>query len=89
MLARHLQPVWPERSKGSSGALAAPHNAAILKALRSFEKERKQRVLPISVRAHAMGSALQIAFPPVRPLATLIIPGPYIYLHYVFTTTTV
>ena len=62
-LAQQLRPVWPSQSRGK--AFTAAQAASISAALRQYEKERKQRVLPITVRANAMGVALNIALAPV------------------------
>ena len=67
VLARHLRDAWPSQSQQGE-SLSSSQRATVAQALRAFEGERRKRVLPITLRSHAIGAAGQIGLPLVRPL---------------------
>ena len=66
MLARHLRDAWPSDAGSASSGLTAEQQQRVAGALRAYEGERRKRVLPVSLRSHAIGAAGQVAFPLVR-----------------------
>lgn len=77
MLARHLRDAWPGDVQRDGGMLTPQQQERVSRALRAYEAERRQRVLPISLRSYAIGAAGQIANPLVRACCALTIGSPF------------